>query len=114
MWCPRCRTEYRPRFGRCADCEIPLVEELPDKPEPDLSEQHTADWVTVAELHTNTDSALLQSMLEAEGIPFVMMGAHQGLPGMDGGFIPTRFRVPPGEKDRTLSLVEQLAEGYKQ
>jgi hypothetical protein len=29
MYCPKCRTEYRKGFYTCADCEIPLVTELP-------------------------------------------------------------------------------------
>jgi len=31
MYCPKCRTEYRQGFYNCADCEIPLVAELPPK-----------------------------------------------------------------------------------
>ncbi len=29
MFCPKCRTEYRKDFTTCADCDIPLVDELP-------------------------------------------------------------------------------------
>ena len=29
MFCPECRTEYRPGFTRCADCDVDLVHELP-------------------------------------------------------------------------------------
>src|SRR5258706_6152278 len=29
MFCPECRAEYRPGFGRCADCDVDLVQELP-------------------------------------------------------------------------------------
>ncbi len=28
MWCPKCKAEYREGFTVCADCHIPLVEEL--------------------------------------------------------------------------------------
>lgn len=28
MICPNCETEYRDGFERCADCDVPLVEEL--------------------------------------------------------------------------------------
>jgi hypothetical protein len=30
MFCPVCRTEYRPGFTRCADCDVDLVAQLPD------------------------------------------------------------------------------------
>jgi len=41
MYCPLCRSEYRPGFTRCADCDVELVETLPEEPgveppEPDL------------------------------------------------------------------------------
>jgi uncharacterized membrane protein len=29
MFCPKCRTEYRKDFTTCADCNLPLVGELP-------------------------------------------------------------------------------------
>jgi hypothetical protein len=34
MFCPQCRCEYRPGFHQCANCEVPLVEELPPLPTP--------------------------------------------------------------------------------
>lgn len=38
MFCPKCRTEYRKGFTTCADCDIPLVAELPPEPAPPDSE----------------------------------------------------------------------------
>lgn len=33
-YCPACRSEFREGFSRCADCDVPLVPELPkDLPE---------------------------------------------------------------------------------
>jgi hypothetical protein len=34
MFCPQCETEYREGFTECADCNIPLVAYLPEKPKP--------------------------------------------------------------------------------
>lgn len=33
MFCPQCRVEYRPGFTRCTDCDVDLVEALPQEPE---------------------------------------------------------------------------------
>jgi hypothetical protein len=30
MFCPECRAEYRPGFAHCTDCNVPLVEHLPE------------------------------------------------------------------------------------
>src|SRR6185436_16077361 len=32
MYCPSCRGEYREGFDRCSDCEVALVEALPEEP----------------------------------------------------------------------------------
>ena len=36
MYCPNCRTEYRPGFIRCSDCGVELLEELPPHRPEDL------------------------------------------------------------------------------
>lgn len=33
MWCPECKNEYREGITRCVDCDVDLVEVLPDEPE---------------------------------------------------------------------------------
>ena len=37
MYCPSCRTEYRPGFAICADCDVALVEELSEEPLPEAN-----------------------------------------------------------------------------
>src|SRR5258708_14578457 len=32
MICPQCKAEYRPGFAVCADCDVPLVAQLPTSP----------------------------------------------------------------------------------
>jgi len=33
MFCPACRVEYRPGFNRCSDCDVELVDCLPEEQE---------------------------------------------------------------------------------
>jgi hypothetical protein len=30
MYCPQCKAEYRPGFARCSDCDVDLVDQLPE------------------------------------------------------------------------------------
>ena len=33
MWCPECKNEYREGITRCVDCDVDLVETLPEESE---------------------------------------------------------------------------------
>ena len=33
MFCPKCKAEYRSGFTVCADCDVPLVDKLPEEKE---------------------------------------------------------------------------------
>jgi membrane protease YdiL (CAAX protease family) len=78
MFCPECGDEYREGFFECADCGVPLVEELPELPEP----EHIPDakLVTVLETGDPNELAFAESVLEDAGIPFVKLG--DGLQGL--------------------------------
>jgi len=69
MFCPKCRTEYRQGFTECADCKVPLVEEL--SPE---SEAEWVDLVTVLTTINASTVALAKSMLEEAAIKYVATG----------------------------------------
>ncbi len=114
MFCPRCHTEYRKGFDRCADCDLPLVDTLPPEPEPSPAQRASVDgdWVTVASLTMQTDVVLLKSMLASEGIAYVAMGDSSVFI-MNGPALAVRFMVPPVDVDRAREIVEQLAEGYQ-
>ena len=59
-FCPVCRLEYNPDITKCSDCNVWLVEELPDEGvEIEFSEE---DWLELARL---TSSAYAEMVLEA-------------------------------------------------
>ena len=69
MFCPECKSEFRPGFNHCPDCDVDLVAELPPDPPHD-----TAD---LAELISTPDIPFLmivKSLLESEGIPYLVQG----------------------------------------
>lgn len=38
-WCPKCKSEYREGIKECADCKLPLMDELPPESENPYSEE---------------------------------------------------------------------------
>jgi hypothetical protein len=69
-FCPSCRSEYILEIAKCPDCDITLVEHLPEAPtsapmfsEVDLDEVELC--VILGEIHAQ----LLQDRLREEGIP---------------------------------------------
>ena len=71
MYCPDCKTEYREGFAECADCHIPLVDNLPqdqDEPEPNLK------FVKILETNDLTDIVQIESALGAAGIRYFIQG----------------------------------------
>ena len=67
MFCPKCRTEYRPGFSQCADCRVPLIPELPSEP-------HDFSGISVFETADPFAIALAKATLEDNMIPFHLQG----------------------------------------
>jgi len=85
MYCPNCRSEYRPGFTRCKDCDVALVVELP------LEE--TLEFVDLVEVLSTGDPgqvSVIKSILEAEEIPYLAQGENFAM----ARNIPVRFLVP--------------------
>ncbi|MBM3493942.1 MAG: hypothetical protein FJX72_06435 [Armatimonadetes bacterium] len=61
-WCPKCRTEYEPLVGQCADCGVSLIADLPQ-------EDMGKDPVIVAQVADSQEALVLVATLNAEGIP---------------------------------------------
>jgi hypothetical protein len=67
MFCPNCRTEYRPGFTQCADCRVDLVASLPTRQQaadsdiPRNSEGLELLWSGVSEALTDQIDAALEA-----------------------------------------------------
>jgi hypothetical protein len=88
VFCPQCKGEYREGFTECADCQIPLVSELPLSESND--EQKAVDLVEVLSTADPGLISLVKSVLEAEGVPYLAQGEH--FSGMHAT-IPVKFLV---------------------
>lgn len=85
MYCPNCRSEYRPGFTRCNDCDVGLVAELSPEQEPEF-----VDLVEVLSTADVGQISLIKSILRAEEIPYLPQGENFNL----GRNIAVRFLVP--------------------
>lgn len=90
MFCPKCGDEYRPGFTRCADCDVDLVETLPEA-EPETP----FEMVTVLETGDQSLVAVARSVLEGAGIPSI--ARNERLQNLFGwGTIGTGFNAAMG------------------
>ena len=69
MFCPKCRAEYPEGFAVCADCDVPLIPELPPEPLPEC-----AEFIEILSLLGPSDIAVIKSLLDAEGIDYFIQG----------------------------------------
>ncbi len=84
MYCPKCRIEYRKGFTTCADCNVPLVYELPPEPA-GASEQNTEgveyvsphfipkDYTLLRTFNSSSETILARGLLEGAGIEIYTM-----------------------------------------
>jgi len=91
MFCPQCHDEYREGYTECAECHVPLVEELPKEAVP----PPPSELITV---FTTGDAALLpviESVLSGAGIQF--FAKNEALQSLFGwGRIGTGYNVVTG------------------
>jgi hypothetical protein len=121
MYCPKCRTEYRPGFTRCSDCLVNLVHELPAE---ELEEEKNAPlWLDVeslSELWRGEDTVLhdrLVGELKHAGIPYETQPTREaagcGIDPVARGVEP-RFgfivRIQPKDNAAAVQILYKLME----
>jgi hypothetical protein len=81
MFCPRCEAEYRPGFTKCSDCDIALVDKLPENRLADKhprAELHDVELVVVRTYSASVDAELAKSALESVGIDSMVRSDNEG------------------------------------
>ena len=71
MFCPKCKDEYRDGFYVCAECNVALVHDLPEVPEPEYIE-----YEEVLRTFNQADIAFIKSILDAAGMTYYFIGEH--------------------------------------
>lgn len=111
-WCPVCKTEYLPGYSTCADCEKPLVDQLPQVVK---NEPREAPWVLLKQCYNDKEADVITSILEAEAIPVLRKypGAGEYLKvayGMNSG---VQLFVPEDMAELAKELIQQPFENME-
>jgi Protein of unknown function (DUF2007). len=103
MFCPKCRSEYREGFYKCADCGVDLVDGQPPETEGDVG---YVELVEVFSTYNQGDIAFIKSVLDGEGIHYYFSGESTIM--MIGAGSYARLLVKADEADRAREILQAL------
>ncbi len=89
MFCPKCKTEYRPGFTKCADCGIDLVGHLPKQDSTNPGAPGTSELPVDPEGRLLLWSGLSPSLSTAIGEALGSAGIPYRAEGREFGILPT-------------------------
>ncbi len=110
MFCPHCKTEYRPGFTRCADCGAELVDRLTEEDQP-ARNRIPDDVRLVSVLSTNdmADVINVKMLLDSEGIEYMAQGETARVIEPVG---PVVFLVRESDVERATELLKGIKLNY--
>ena len=77
MFCPRCKAEYRPGFVRCSDCDLELIDRLPEDSQPP-SKLDDVELVVIRTYQTVVDAQLAKTALDSVGVDSFVRSDNEG------------------------------------
>jgi hypothetical protein len=103
MFCPKCKSEYREGFYKCADCGIDLVDQLPQDASEDI-EDH--GYVEIFSTYHQDDISFLKSILDGEGISYFFHGENSIILVAAGAY--ARLMVEADDVPRAKEILQDL------
>lgn len=108
MFCPLCKAEYRPGFTHCNDCDVDLVEALPED-EADAAPPPETEDRAVWSGADQGECSLLCDRLEQAGIPFQVVRQEEGF-FYGGAGERLEVRVPEDAAERAQAVLDELTQ----
>ncbi len=109
MICPKCKAEYVRGVTVCADCNVPLVERLPeektDEKEKD-SVKETVEYVEIWITFSGAEIAMIKSLLDSAGIDYHLYGERFAT--VRPLVYPARLLVRADQRDDALAILNDL------
>jgi len=78
MFCPKCKSEYREGFYKCADCKIDLVPELPPE---QYNEYEYINLVNIKTYPSRYEAEMAKGLLSANAIDAVVKDGLEAVGG---------------------------------
>ncbi len=80
-YCPKCKTEYNPGIEKCSDCDLRLVDELPEEPseEPPEETVEEVEYKLLRNLPSRLYAEMLKESLLNSGIVSIVKGEDIGI-----------------------------------
>ncbi|MGD0886242.1 MAG: hypothetical protein ABSA46_15460 [Thermodesulfovibrionales bacterium] len=105
MFCPKCKSEYRPGFTICSDCHVELVPELSQEV-PTEPEDNFIEYEEVLSTFHPADIAFIKSMLDREDITYFFQGEQST---NEMPFLSARLMVEKGQVERVAELLKDAS-----
>jgi hypothetical protein len=105
-YCPKCGFEYEPGVGECPDCNVRLVDRLPDE-EP----AEEIEYVPMRTLPSRLYAEMLQEALRKEGIPSFIKSDDVAITYHSFGTtsaVPVTLWVPKDQVDKCEEIADQM------
>jgi hypothetical protein len=106
MFCPKCKSEYREGFYKCADCGADLVDQLPQRAAYNSGDE---EFVEVFSTYQQGDIAFVKSILEGEGITYFFQGESSIMLIASGAY--ARLLVKTNDAQKAKEILKELGFG---
>lgn len=103
MFCPKCKSEYREGFYKCADCGSELVAELISEPS---GVGNSEEFIEVFSTYHQGDISFIKSVLEGEGITYFFQGESSIMLIAAGAY--ARLMVKADQAPRVKEILQDL------